>query len=202
MSIWFTADTHFGHTNILKYCDRPFASADEMDQEMVRNWNDHVAPGDVVWHLGDVCFKRGPKLWERMAMLNGDKFVLKGNHDKPADLDMVCWYNGPMTAGASGRMFWMNHYPPDKSMDLQPPDGAIVLAGHQHNHEPWQARWGHRVNEFDRTKGLARGWYTSPWIDVGVDAWDYRPVSLDEVVALWDQKMSELMGVQDGSGIG
>jgi calcineurin-like phosphoesterase family protein len=55
--IWLTADTHFGHTNILKYCGRPFSSIEEMDETLINNWNNKVNQDDTVYHLGDFSFK-------------------------------------------------------------------------------------------------------------------------------------------------
>lgn len=54
--IWFTADTHFGHKNIIKYCDRPFDSIENMDQTIIGAINNNVQPNDILWHLGDFCF--------------------------------------------------------------------------------------------------------------------------------------------------
>ena len=51
--IYFTADTHFGHCNVIRFCDRPFASAEEMDEAMIQNWNDRVTGNDTVYILGD-----------------------------------------------------------------------------------------------------------------------------------------------------
>lgn len=51
--IYFTADTHFGHYNVIRFCDRPFASAEEMDEAMIQNWNDRVTGNDTVYILGD-----------------------------------------------------------------------------------------------------------------------------------------------------
>ena len=58
MSQWFSADLHFGHANIIRYCDRPFADVDEMNWRLVRRWNATVAPTDEVWVLGDVAMGR------------------------------------------------------------------------------------------------------------------------------------------------
>ena len=55
--IFFTADTHFGHENVIQFDKRPFASADEMDKEMIRRWNNKVGNGDLVYVLGDMIWK-------------------------------------------------------------------------------------------------------------------------------------------------
>ncbi len=71
MAIFFTADTHFGHTNIIKYDNRPFASAAEMNEALVANWNCKVSPTDTVYHLGDVSILRPERTHEILERLNG-----------------------------------------------------------------------------------------------------------------------------------
>lgn len=80
-NIWLISDTHFGHDNIIKYCNRPFKDHAEMDEKLIDNWNSVVKPGDKVYHLGDVFFgdrEYFQKLW---AKLNGSKRLIVGNHD-------------------------------------------------------------------------------------------------------------------------
>lgn len=80
-NIWIISDTHFGHENIIKYCNRPFANAKEMDEKLLDNWNSVVKPGDKVYHLGDVFMgdkENFKKLWPK---LNGSKRLIVGNHD-------------------------------------------------------------------------------------------------------------------------
>ena len=79
--VFLTSDTHFGHENIIRYCGRPFANADEMDAEMIRRWNLTVRPGDVVLHLGDFAYKTRRGISEVLAQLNGIKYLVQGNHD-------------------------------------------------------------------------------------------------------------------------
>ena len=79
---YFTSDTHFGHANIIKYSNRPFKDAAEMDEALVRNWNSVVRPSDEVWHLGDFGFAREDRLDGIIRRLNGWKGLLYGNHDR------------------------------------------------------------------------------------------------------------------------
>lgn len=75
------ADLHFGHNNIIKYCNRPFASVDEMNTELINNWNKTVGKDDTVFVCGDVALnKRLCK--EIIPLLNGRKILIMGNHDQ------------------------------------------------------------------------------------------------------------------------
>src|ERR671929_1176204 len=66
MTVWFTADTHFGHAGALGRFRRPFASVQDMDEAMIRRWNETVGPEDDVWHLGDFALRYAA---ERMAAI-------------------------------------------------------------------------------------------------------------------------------------
>ena len=79
--VFFTSDTHFGHKNIIKYCNRPFSDIDEMNKVLINNWNKVVSEGDIVFHLGDFAFGGFP-LWESIrSRLNGSIYLIRGNHD-------------------------------------------------------------------------------------------------------------------------
>lgn len=77
---WFTSDWHFGHRNVITYCNRPFQDIDQMTKEMISIWNDTVKPDDTVYFLGD--FSMNPK-WSKIIapQLNGRKIMVPGNHD-------------------------------------------------------------------------------------------------------------------------
>jgi calcineurin-like phosphoesterase family protein len=85
-SVFLVSDTHFGHTGVCRFTRndgvtklRPWDNADEMDEEMVQRWNERVKPTDKVYHLGDVVINR--KALKIMHRLNGDKVLIRGNHD-------------------------------------------------------------------------------------------------------------------------
>ena len=81
MKIFVTADTHFNHENIIKYCDRPFKNVKEMNEAIIKNWNDTVREDDIVYHLGDFGFGTKEELQEIFNRLNGKKYLIMGNHD-------------------------------------------------------------------------------------------------------------------------
>ena len=70
-NIWFTSDTHFGHGNIIKSCNRPFASIEEMDQTIIENWNKLIKPQDEVFHLGDFSYGDASSIESVLKKLNG-----------------------------------------------------------------------------------------------------------------------------------
>jgi calcineurin-like phosphoesterase family protein len=80
--IWFIADTHFGHTNIIRYEKRPFASVQEMDEALIRNWNSCVSESDKIFILGDFAFMPGAEIVKTVENLNGYKVLILGNHDR------------------------------------------------------------------------------------------------------------------------
>jgi len=85
-AVFLTSDTHFGHAGVCHFTEadgvtkiRPWTDPDEMDEEMVRRWNDRVQPNDKVYHLGDVVINR--RALKTVSRLNGDKVLIRGNHD-------------------------------------------------------------------------------------------------------------------------
>lgn len=79
---FFIADTHFGHKNIIEYENRPFQSVEEMDINIIENWNKTVKKLEKVYFLGDFSFSNKKRITELISMLNGYKIIILGNHDK------------------------------------------------------------------------------------------------------------------------
>jgi calcineurin-like phosphoesterase family protein len=161
---WFTSDTHWGHANIIKFCNRPFADITEHDEMLIKNWNDCVQPGDDVYHLGDFALRRDPQAVFRR--LNGNKHLVIGNHDREKRMRQLDWawvkdvYYLKLGKRPSERI-WLSHFPHlswNKSHK-----GSMHLHGHCHGELPDDGR--------------------SRRADVGVDVWDFKPVHLDTILA-------------------
>lgn len=184
MKIFFTADCHFDHANIIKYTNRPFVRHDDlmsdgklasqiwvsdkrkieccqwMNETLVKKWNKKVDIDDVVYHVGDFAFKgtNNSKRWEHK--LNGSIVHIRGNHDLN---------NGIKTYIVKAIMEFHNksvlvqHHPPH-TIDEIPEWCDFVICGHVHD------KWKHKIIE-----GI-------PIINVGVDVWDYEPVSVTSLL--------------------
>lgn len=167
--VYFTSDSHFCHTNIIGYCNRPFLSADKMDQYMIQAWNETVRPGDLVYHLGDFMItgysrKHVDKVDTLLKKLNGNKILIRGNHDAPAVLEAKGWskvYN-ITHVNIHDHRFILCHYAM-RTWQFKA-HGSIHLYGHSHGNLP--------PIEGDRS------------MDVGVDAVGYKPISVERIIEL------------------
>lgn len=81
MTYYFISDTHFGHENIIKYCNRPFKDVTEMDRTIIENYNKDISKDDIVFFLGDIGFNQKP-IKEIIPQLKGTKILIRGNHDR------------------------------------------------------------------------------------------------------------------------
>lgn len=164
MNVWFTADENYGHANIIQHCKRPFANVVEMDEEIIRRHNERVVNGDMVIHVGDFAFRGEPAEYY-LHQLKGDHYLVLGNHDDEKKLKKI-------ENGFKG----IAHY------------REIRILG-----EPWPIVLQHcaaRVWNFSHKGGLHFYGHShgklpgnSQSCDVGVDCWDFRPVSLEEIKA-------------------
>lgn len=175
--MWFTSDNHFGHKNVIKYCNRPFKNIQDMNELMIYNWNCCVMPDDIIFHLGDFSFLGMVESTKIVSRLNGYKILIKGNHDKSRAKMLRMGFNEVMKKMIlpinSEDKFVLSHYPyKDQAYDPtkrtkklgEPPidAGSWLLCGHIHN------RW--------KTKGKM--------INVGVDQWKFAPCSIVSLVKL------------------
>ena len=114
--IYFTADLHLGHENVIKHCGRPFASAAEMDAMLTKNWNETVTRRDEVYILGDFTMKPAEAAHDYLTALNGRKYFIRGNHDRFLNRiesfgSHFEWVRDYHVLNHNGRMFVLFHYP-------------------------------------------------------------------------------------------
>ena len=156
MKTFLISDTHFGHANIIEYCGRPFANADEMDEALVTNWNSVVSPEDKVYHLGDVTLSKSKlPILER---LNGHKTLIRGNHDNSKLKDYALYF-GDVLATKELAGFLLSHIPVHDSQKYR-------FKGNIHGHL--------------HDKVIDDPWY----INVSVEHTGYTPVLLDSVITI------------------
>ena len=112
MTIFYTADNHFGHAKIPGMCKRPFRDVRHMNGELIRRWNERVGPDDAVYHLGDFSFGPVAEAEQYFHVPNGRKHLILGNHDKPSVRDWPWESVSEMkiVEGASTRIY-LCHYP-------------------------------------------------------------------------------------------
>jgi calcineurin-like phosphoesterase family protein/2'-5' RNA ligase len=123
---FISGDLHLNHGNIVEYCDRPFDSVYEMNQELVANWNDTVGPDDTVVFLGDLCFYYGDiTTHDWLHALNGEIVYIRGNHDGAESID----YEDEYILETDRRRYYCTHRPADVPDDW---DGWVIH-GHHHN---------------------------------------------------------------------
>lgn len=183
MAVWFTSDTHFGHSGILSLAQRPFADADEMDGALVRAINERVGPGDELYHLGDFSYRINKEAAAgiRRRIRCRRVHLVPGNHDKAWEDGEGFLVEPPIRELKldDGTRLVLCHYPLMSWNGMH--RGSIHLHGHIHS--------GAGYNESQRDQGIRR-------FDVGVDANGYAPVSLDDVLS-WAadaSAMRELLG--------
>ena len=111
---YYISDLHFGHKNVIKFDDRPFESAEEMDAKIIENWNNVVKKNDNVYVVGDMFWCKMDKAIEILDELNGNKFLIKGNHDRCHDdrfLKKFVKASEYMEIEDNGRKVVLCHYP-------------------------------------------------------------------------------------------
>lgn len=179
MAYFWTADTHFGHANIMKYCDRKFNSVHDMNVELTRAWNNTVSKDDTIYFLGDLCLNK-KKIVQHLLNLNGRLIYIPGNHDSQAEkiiraaekelgIPLAEKITPLLSTKIDGYHITMCHY----AMRVWNKShyGTIQLYGHSHAGLPPEGRQ----------------------LDVGVDnafklLGEYRPFSLEEVLQFVPKK--------------
>lgn len=174
-TVFFTADHHFGHKNIIKYSNRPFESVQEMDETMIQRWNEKIKPGDEVYHLGDVGLCSPEKLRKILDRLNGQKYLIKGNHEKSA---IAC----------KEKFEWIKDYHELVVPDTEFEKGKQMIVLFHYALRVWNAgHWG-TYHLYGHSHGMLEDRSDFRCFDVGVDCHDFYPLSYEEVKAVMKQK--------------
>ena len=169
--IWVTSDTHFCHNRDFLYDPRGFDCVKDMDEAIVKNWNEVVAPDDEVYHLGDVMLCDNVEGERLLRRLNGRIHIIAGNHD--SENRVKIYKNCPNVVEVcharplhyNGYHIFLSHFPMlTSNFDCEKPLKARTLSfcGHSHTSDPFQ------------------DWFLGPIYHVELDAHNNRPVSIDE----------------------
>ena len=165
--VWLISDPHFDHTNIIKYCNRPFVSTKEMNEYILHNWHRTIAPNDIVYFLGDMTFGRGskgPRWWAKQ--LSGRIIWIKGSHDRGIRPSSVIEGIDKVVLSeyisCNELEFVLLHTELTAGLHLNGWKGWVIH-GHNHDNQPHINKAHKRVN-------------------VSVEVIDYTPVSLAQIV--------------------
>lgn len=162
--IWLFSDAHFDHSNIIRYCHRPYDSKNQMNQELLENWNEIVKENDPVYFLGDMSYGRGRRpidYW--LAKLNGEIFYIRGNHDRDA-ITRATVIPDRYGIKYNDYKFLLMH-------DPHRPFGydGWIIHGDKHNNDLKEYPF---INQKNKT------------INVCAELVDYTPLSLDTLISL------------------
>lgn len=166
-TIYVTADTHFGHAEIIRLCSRPFRNVEEMDRKLIEWWNETVGPNDLVYHIGDVSDYRGEDIEDLlrslMHQLNGRKRLVMGNHDRKG---VRFWKRVGFEEVYRDEFLDLGHCVlSHKPLDVKILGPSVLnVHGHTHNREP---NGPERPNHFC----------------VSVEMTNYRPVLIEDILA-------------------
>lgn len=172
--IYFISDTHFNHSNIIKYTNKLFKDVIEMNNTIINNWNSIIKEDDIVYHLGDFALADDEELKELCSYLNGTIILIRGNHDGKSvkyyeDIGFKVLKNAPIILDEYKLV--LSHIPiPDAKI----PDGYINIHGHIHNK---------KLNE----NYYSNNYSTDKHINVSVDVTNFKPISLNEINKLKEE---------------
>jgi len=168
--IWFTADHHFFHRSIIKYCHRPFADTEEMNEFMISQWNATVGKNDTVHHLGDLSFGSKPLTRHLLERLKGKKFLYRGSHDKVSIKCGDC-FEGIFTC------------------ELVSINGQPIFLAH-HCHKVWPQSHYNSWHLFAHSHGGLDGYAAAEGklLDVGVDSHNFQLWPFDEIKEVMDTR--------------
>ena len=182
--IFFTSDTHFGHSQPFLYEPRGFTNIEEMDEVIIERWNNIVSPNDIVYHLGDTMLNDNANGIRCFKRLNGQIFLIFGNHDSEARKNLI--FTECMHQVQGGWYAWqfkyekfsiyLSHYPTLTANFDNKHFSQHVINLHGHTHQ--RTNWLDPRNPF--------------MYHVGVDSHNCTPVHIDEIITDIKQRWNEI----------
>lgn len=176
MNVFFTSDYHFNDFGMIEIFNRPFKDGDDMNNKLIHNWNQRVKPKDTVYHIGDFCFHKQKKALYFEEQLNGKIIHVLGNHDKNNSVKSILTH---AVLEFGGYTVLAQHIPPTMCLEV-PVYVDFVLSGHVHT------LYKHIFLEDTRNEKIL-----IPIINVGVDVWNFMPVSMQEIIVYYDKIVKE-----------
>lgn len=177
---WIISDTHFDHENIIRYCDRPYKNAGQMNEDLIRRWNNRIKPGDLVYHLGDFGLMKSDAPAKIIPRLNGRKVLILGNHDKTPQRMMDFGFDLAMPGmvvkvpNMNERYVYLVHRPQAILPSGLGFDISFVLHGHIHNSLPEHRRRHEAKGEIADIPDFN--------INCSVEVMNYEPATLEWIV--------------------
>lgn len=176
--LWFTADTHYYHSNIILYENRPFKDTNHMHDVVIKRHNEYVKEDDTVFVIGDFAFCSPTKIKEIASKLNGNLIFIEGNHDRNnSNISRI----SSAVLDYGGMNIKLLHDPSEiTNYDVKIYD--LFLVGHVHSQ--WYMDWVYtadRVSIPESHSSLPIKSYKKLMINVGVDVWNYYPINLKTI---------------------
>ena len=176
--VWFTSDLHFGHRNVIRFCDRPYENEKEMGEKLIENWNSCVGDNDIVFVLGDTFwFNDSRSIKKVLDQLKGKTiYMLPGNHDDFEHYHRVDTERIVLCPDVV--VLWLQEYNSSKKFEIWMSHYPMMTWPHRDN-GVWQL-FGHIHSNPNRTEGVDQD-LPLHWnqMDVGCDYWNYKPVSME-----------------------
>ncbi|WP_196894652.1 metallophosphoesterase [Aureivirga marina] len=174
--IFFTSDHHFGHKNIIKFCERPFANVEEMNETLIARWNEKIKPEDEVYHLGDFGMTKDNELIAAILdRLNGTKYLIVGNHEGSA-------------LNNRKKFKWVKDYHELKVKDSDCKNGVQRIILFHYAMRVWRSDSRGTWHLYGHSHGNLPDLEDRLSFDVGVDCHDFYPLSYEEVKEIMKTK--------------
>lgn len=170
--VWLISDNHFNHQKIIEYCNRPFKTVEQMNEEMIKKWNSVVKEDDKIYHLGDFGFGSKEQIANVISKLNGRIFLILGNHDNHTpqwyrDAGIKEVYDHPIIIKD---FIVLSHAPQPFICDSRTP--YVNFFGHVHDSKMFET-------------------YGPRHFCACVERHNYKPVNIEEVIKYFQEKGEE-----------